>query len=61
MNWSDLTWATAGTTDLQFTTDGSCTNLTTYITLDPLRDWLPNSCLYEKYIPTWHLMESYRR
>jgi len=26
---------------------------------DPLIDWLPNSCLYEKYLPTWHLVRSY--
>ena len=27
---------------------------------DPLIDWLPNSCLYTKYVPTWHLIRSYQ-
>ena len=27
---------------------------------DPLIDWLPNSCLYTKYVPTWHLVRSYQ-
>ena len=36
-------------------------NTTTTWTLpDPLVDWLPNSCLHEKYIPTWHLVRSYK-
>ena len=37
----------------------ACDTTTTYI-YDTYRDWLPNSCLYEKYIPTWHLVRSYK-
>ena len=59
--WSDYTNTTG---DYSFTTSGAATTLqTTYVTLpasDPLIDWFPNSCLYPKYIPTWHLIQSYR-
>ena len=45
---------------LNFNTDANidCTSLAFY-TPDPLIDWLPNSCLYVKYVPTWHLVKSY--
>ena len=57
-----MDWINSATTAnmLNFTTDANidCTSLTSY-TPDPLIDWLPNSCLYTKYVPTWHLVKSY--
>ena len=47
---------------LTFNFDDSITSATTEFYLpDPLIDWLPNSCLYTKYLPTWHLVKSYSK
>ncbi len=56
--WFDGT-SSAGT--MNFTTDANidCTSTFTVSAPDPLIDWLPNSCLYTKYVPTWHLINSY--
>ena len=29
-------------------------------TFDPLVEWLPKSSIWKKYLPTWHLVKSYR-
>ncbi len=64
MNWNNST-SGSFTYDTSMTNteiiDGSCDN-TNYISFfpDPLIDWLPNSCLYTKYVPTWHLIRSYK-
>ncbi len=63
MNW-DTSFSTAFT-PLNFNySDSSVTSDTgnniTVSTPDPLIDWLPNSCLYTKYVPTWHLIRSYK-
>jgi len=61
-----MDWNTNATThlwnyafDTQLDTNTSFTQNFTLTSPDPLIDWLPNSCLYTKYVPTWHLMESY--
>ncbi len=57
MNW------TSANNSFNYTFDTDSTAETIDITLpspDPLIDWLPNSCLYTKYVPTWHLVRSYR-
>jgi len=57
-------WSDTGTyTTDWLTTAGTTDSLTCSYTLslpDSYIDWLPNSCLYPKYIPTWHLIQSYR-
>jgi len=61
-NYNNLTWdignCYSGTQDINFTTAG--TTDITWTSPPPLIDWLPNSCLYEKYLPTWHLVRSYK-
>lgn len=52
---NDFTYST-GTNDLTFNVDAA----NTIEFPDPLIDWLPNSCLYVKYVPTWHLVRSYK-
>ena len=63
MNWNN-TASTSFTYDTSLTNteiDGSCDNTNFILTFpDPLIDWLPNSCLYTKYVPTWHLIRSYK-
>ena len=59
-----MNWNTSAGNNINFTTDGTdtltfATTTNTLWFLDPLVDWLPNSCLYVKYIPTWHLVKSY--
>ena len=44
------------TTDFSHTVDMATT--TTWDLLDPLIDWLPYK--WDKYIPTWHLVRSYK-
>ncbi len=64
MNWN--TSNSISFTPLNFNYSDVCGDMNTtsnYITLetpDPLIDWLPNSCLYTKYVPTWHLVRSYQ-
>jgi len=52
-------FTTGGTDTISFTTDSDATTTAVFFP-DPLIDWLPNSCLHEKYVPTWHLVRSYR-
>jgi len=48
VNLGTLNWAgTADTTDACYLPDS-------YI------GWVPDSCLYVKYIPYWHLIQSYK-
>lgn len=54
-DWSFLDFSNTGAVTCDFPTDS-----TTTVIYEPLRDWLPNSCLHEKYIPTWHLVRSYK-
>ncbi len=56
MSWTNT--SSASTSTLTFDIDDIAT--TTIELPDPLIDWLPNSCLYEKYLPTWHLVRSYK-
>ena len=63
--WSDTSTCTNEWYNTATTVIGDCYGSTTdtgnYITLpDSLINWFPNSCLYTKYIPTWHLLQSYR-
>mgnify|MGYP006908252207 CR=1 FL=1 len=41
--------------------DSANDTLTIPFIIDPYIDWLPNSCLYPKYIPVWHLVKSYSK
>jgi len=62
MNWN-ITDSASNAMNYTFDTSGVCDYTANYITLtdpDPLIDWLPNSCLYTKYVPTWHLVRSYK-
>lgn len=54
--------ASGDTANLTYDTGGiiDCTSNFTLISPEPLIDWLPNSCLYTKYVPTWHLVRSYQ-
>ena len=58
MTWTDTTAFYNFTDGGATVSQGTCM---TFTMPDPLIDWLPNSCLYIAYLPTWHLMESYRR
>ena len=53
---------TAGGSPVVFNTDTGCdtatTNTFTLVAPDPLIDWLPYH--YKKYLPTWHLVRSYK-
>jgi len=60
-----MNWTTTDSTNFTIATDanGDINYLSNHLTLelpDPLIDWLPNSCLYTKYVPTWHLVRSYQ-
>ena len=58
-------WATAGdystmiSSNVTFTNDYNLTSTRDYIKFNANKEWLPNSCLHEKYLPTWHLVRSY--
>ena len=62
MNWDNCSTSTNWnyTFDTQLDTNTNFTQNFTVTSPDPLIDWLPNSCLYTKYVPTWHLVRSYR-
>ena len=60
MNWDTTTHLWNYTFDTQLDTNTSFTDNFILTTPDPLIDWLPNSCLYTKYVPTWHLVRSYQ-
>ena len=47
-----------GGTDFQWSTATTDTMTVTLDLPDPLIDWLPYH--YDKYIPTWHLVRSYK-
>ena len=62
MNWTSSPTSNNYFDHLEVTTD--IANTTSFdtewsIQWDSLIDWLPNSCRYTKYIPTWHLVKSY--
>ena len=50
----------SGTASTQTITLNDSDSVNTITFPDPLIDWLPDSCLYEKYIPAWHLVRSYK-
>jgi len=57
-----MNWTNSSSANLTF--DVGCNTSTDVYELtcpDPLVDWLPNSCLYTKYVPTWHLVRSYSK
>jgi len=49
---------TSGNTNTTFATQVDAVATTTWDYPDPLIDWLPYK--WEKYIPTWHLVRSYK-
>ena len=52
-------WTQSGT-DFSLTADvGEIYGTSTYV-YEPLIKWLPNSCKHKKYLPTWHLVRSYK-
>ena len=59
MNWNNTSSASFTLNTVTGTADDS--NYITFAPPDPLIDWLPNSCLYTKYVPTWHLVRSYSK
>jgi len=60
MNWNNA-YSTGFTCNTQSNAmaDTSTYNIT-FSDPDPLIDWLPNCCLYIKYVPIWHLIRSYK-
>ena len=54
-NYYNMTTSTSG---INFTIPSDDTY--TFTMTDSYIDWFPNSCLYVKYIPTWHLVQSYK-
>ena len=56
LQFNQLDSATSSTLDLITSPDGGCTTLV----WEPLVDWLPKASQHKKYIPTWHLVRSYK-
>ena len=56
-DWTFSNQLQSSGTSFAFDTAGTATTYTVELP-DPLIDWLPYKI--EKYLPTWHLMRSYR-
>ena len=53
-------WLTSLTASTCAATTATIDTGVTFTLPDSYVDWLPNSCLYPKYLPTWHLVQSYK-
>jgi len=58
---SNFQTITDGTNDITFSADlgASLTSSPVWIP-DAMLDWQPPACLRDKYLPTWHLVRSYK-
>ena len=65
MNWTSSTagdmWNSEDNMyNFMLDTANTITASTYNITYNEWIDWIPKSCKWKKYIPTWHLVRSYR-